>query len=320
MMRIPLFFNILLLSNILPAANSEPYRESFSDAQLPLKTVGRGACTIAGGFLLAQNAYACFGSPEAADYAIQFRAQTPEGEEQVQIWSGFRAYNRFDRYIFGMKGGLSDELYLSRMGYMGKDELLAVRNLDFHPETGVWYAFRINVCGNRIQIFLNDEALPRIDVTDRNAHLAPSGTVTLGGGWLPTRFDDLILTPLPADYLSGVERKEYTFGITAREKEEKRKKERAGYQPVRVPDLSPNRTTIGLDGQWLFKPAYEVSDEPALLQTDNDTDWHILNVPDFWNPIRIWLHGETFGPFPKGVSDKYYRRETERCENYTFDY
>lgn len=44
----------------------------------------------------------------------------------------------------------------------------------------------------------------------------------------------------------------------------------------------------------------------------------------FWNPIRIWLHGETMpsptGHQPKGVSDTYYQQETARCEGYTFDY
>lgn len=49
-----------------------------------------------------------------------------------------------------------------------------------------------------------------------------------------------------------------------------------------------------------------------------------MQVPNFWNPIRIWLHGETMptpnGPNPKGVSDTYYQQETDRCEGYTFDY
>lgn len=49
-----------------------------------------------------------------------------------------------------------------------------------------------------------------------------------------------------------------------------------------------------------------------------------MSVPNFWNPIRIWLHGETMpsptGAQPKGVSDTYYQQETERCEGYTFDY
>lgn len=41
-------------------------------------------------------------------------------------------------------------------------------------------------------------------------------------------------------------------------------------------------------------------------------------------PIRIWLHGESMssptGPQSKGVSDTYYQQESDRCENYTFEY
>jgi len=38
---------------------------------------------------------------------------------------------------------------------------------------------------------LNNEVLPRIDVTDSNSQLAPSGKVTLGGGWIKTNYADL---------------------------------------------------------------------------------------------------------------------------------
>ena len=56
------------------------------------------------------------------NYAVSFKARAPKDAEQVQIWAGFRANNRFDRYVVGIKGGLQDDLYLMRMGYMGTDE------------------------------------------------------------------------------------------------------------------------------------------------------------------------------------------------------
>ena len=92
-----------------------------------------------------------------------------------------------------------------------------------------------------------------------------------------------------------------------------------------VNDINPDRTEISLDGDWLFMPEYQLDDKAkAVSATTDDEDWHVMQVPNFWNPIRIWLHGETMptpnGPNPKGVSDTYYQQETDRCEGYTFDY
>ena len=65
-----------------------------------------------------------------------------------------------------------------RLGYMGTDEFLGVRPLGFHPVPGEWYNIKVEVCGNRIRVFLNNEKEPRIDVTDKNGNLAPAGQVT----------------------------------------------------------------------------------------------------------------------------------------------
>ena len=72
-------------------------------------------------------------------------------------------------------------------------------------------------------------------------------------------------------------------------------------------------------------PEYQQGDKTVATSPQADAqDWHVMSVPNFWTPIRIWLHGETMpspkGPQPKGVSDTYYQQETDRCENYTFDY
>jgi hypothetical protein len=207
------------------------------------------------------------------------------------------------------------------MGYMGTDEFLALRSLDFHPVPGTWYTFRIEVCDNRIRVFLNNESLPRIDVTDTNSRLAPSGKVTLGGGWLPAEYDDLVVKELPAGYFNNRPRKEYSVPIQPAEKEKKRAAERKAYHAVVINKLNSARTTVSLNGQWLFMPLYELADgQQAVSPATSDKNWHSMQVPDFWNPIRIWLHGETFGPHSKGASDVYFRKETERCENYTFDY
>jgi hypothetical protein len=70
---------------------------------------------------------------------VTFRARTPRDAGQVQLWAGFRAGNRFDRYILGLKGGLQDDIYLSRMGYMGTDELLDIRPVELKAK---WISVR----------------------------------------------------------------------------------------------------------------------------------------------------------------------------------
>jgi hypothetical protein len=297
------------------------YNENFETAPTSLSTIGRGCTRVDGGVLKSKGSYAVFGDTNLKDYRATFKARVPAGAEQVQIWAGFRAYNRFDRYVVGLKGGLQDDLYLSRMGYMGTDELLSLAQLDFHPETGKWYEFKIEVCGDRIRVFLNNETLPRIDVVDKNANLSPSGGITLGGGWIETEFDDLKIESLSATALDGVPATVYSFGLTNQQKATKRQAERATYKPVAVSALNRDRTEVCLNGNWLFIPDYEVKDAAAQAQPATaDDSWHVMSVPNFWNPIRIWLHGETMGKFPKGVSDTYYQKETDRCLSYTFDY
>ena len=309
----------------LPGHTQSQWQNDFSNQGEILKTVGRGECSIADGVFRSKGSYACFGNPEWKNYSMSFKARAPKGAEQVQIWAGFRAYNRFDRYVAGIKGGLQDDVYLMRTGYMGTDEFMGVRPLGFHPVPGEWYSMKVEVCGNRIRVFVNGEKEPYIDVVDKNANLVPSGEVTLGGGWIETEFDDLIVTLLPDNYLKNEKAPEYRMAATSQQKEAKRRRERANYKAVMVNDIKPDRTEISLDGDWLFMPEYQLDDKAkAVSATTDDEDWHVMQVPNFWNPIRIWLHGETMptpnGPNPKGVSDTYYQQETDRCEGYTFDY
>ena len=300
-------------------------KNDFSHSGQSLKVIGRGSCKVENGVLKSKDAYVCFGDPQWSNYVISFKARAPRSAEQVQIWAGFRAFNRNDRYVVGIKGGLQDDLYLSRMGYMGTDELMDLRPLGFHPVPGTWYDVKIEVCKNRIRVFVGDNKLPYIDVTDKNGNLAPSGEVTLGGGWIETEFDDLTITPVEDTYLNRTSKRTLSFKLTPKDKDSKRVKERAAYKPVTVDNLSGSRSEISLDGNWLFMPTYQLDDEAkAISAATDDQDWHVMSVPNFWNPVRIWLHGESMqsaaGRQAKGVSDTYFQQETDRCENYTFDY
>jgi len=313
----------LLLHILLAEVKAQPdfgSKESNTILNTKFETKGNGLCQLEKGLLITRDSYAEFGQSVWADYDIKFSARTPSTEKQVQIWAGFRAYNRDDRYVLGFRGGNQNSLYFARMGYMGADEFLALRMLDFKPSTGVWYHFRIRVRGNRFQVFLNNETLPRIDVKDKNNNLAPSGKITLGGGWIKTEYKDLSVSKPSAEPLSEAV-KEYTVIISATDKEKKRVTERASYQALQVKHLAAGRTAISLDGKWLFMPGYQLG-EPDIATSPavSDDDWHVMTVPSFWNPIRIWLHGEAFGNASKGTSDTYFRMETARCEGYTFDY
>ena len=320
------YIRVLLLSAIgiyySISLNAQTF--TFSQDGEKVRTVGRGDCHIANGVLHSRDNYALFGEETMKDYSFSFRARAPKEAEQVQIWAGFRAANRFDRYIVGLKGGLQDDIYLTRLGYRGTDEFLGVRPLRFHPVPGEWYKIRIVVSGQRIRVYVGDEVKPYIDVTDKNGQQCPSGFVTLGGGWIDTEFDDLIITPLDEDAFKGQPRNEFHQEMSAAQRELKRKKEREDYHPIEVKEINPGRTEISLDGNWLFMPEYQISDIKQAIDNNNDHEWHVMQVPNFWNPIRIWLHGETMatpnGHEAKGVSDTYYQAETERCENYTFDY
>ena len=306
--------------------HAQSLENDFSNKNEVLQTVGKGSCNIRDGVLYTKGNYALFGEPSWKNYTVSFKARAPKEAEQVQIWAGFRTHNRFDRYVLGIKGGLQDDIYLMRTGYMGTDEFMGVRPLGFHPEPGQWIDVKVEVCENRIRVFVNNSKKPYIDIEDKNGiGTAPTGEVALGGGWIATEFDDLKVTPLAPDALANIKVEEVRLGLNKKQKEAKRIEERAQYKGKKLESLAGPRTELSLDGDWLFMPTYQMDD--VAKATDiavSDEDWHVMNVPDFWSPIRIWLHGETMpspkGAQPKGVSDTYYQKETDRCENYTFDH
>ena len=316
----------ILWLSFMPWTNAQNLTNDFSDPTQSLTNVGRGSSFIDDGVLKNKGCYTLFGNPDWKNYTLSFRARAPKDAEQVQIWAGFRTRNRFDRYVLGIKGGLQDDVYLMRTGYMGTDELMGVRPLGFHPEPGQWIDVKVEVCGKRMRVFINNSRLPYIDVEDKNGwELAETGEIALGGGWIETEFDDLKVTPLADDALDNVKNQELNFSMSAAEKEAKRKKERSAYASKRLDKVNGARTEMSLDGDWLFMPTYQFDETAkAVDPAYADDDWHVMNVPDFWSPIRIWLHGETMpsprGAQPKGVSDTYYQKETDRCENYTFDH
>ena len=96
-------------------------------------------------------------------------------------------------------------------------------------------------------------------------------------------------------------------------KVEKRKRQRAAYAPVQLKNLSTPRQTIDLTGKWLFMPSQD-SKDPANPATA-DSSWHVLGVPQFWQPSEWWIYTSV-----NGTSHNWIRKEIERCDAFTFDY
>lgn len=168
--------------------------QSLPDWPENWSTIGRAqiqttpaSIIIAGGYAVNRNIL--------GDGEIAFRARAPLSANEVQIWAGFRYRDRESGYVFALRGGNDDDIYLARYAPNGGAEFLGFAPLDFKPEPGVWYRLRVVFCGKRIQIFLNDEKLPRLNVVDPQS-LWNTGNAFLGGGWLPAEFADLQIEPL----------------------------------------------------------------------------------------------------------------------------
>jgi len=261
------------------------------------------------------------------DAEITFRARAPLGAEQVQIWAGFRCRDRDSRYVVAVRGGNNNDLYLARYAPDGNAKFLGFAPLDFKPLPGTWYLLRIVTLGNRFQIFLNGEKIPRLNVEDQDA-LWDKGSVLVGGGWLPAEFAGLQVKPLtPEDKAAFLAIGNGHWTAPAVDKEALRKSQRTGYVPAKVASLGSPRTEISLDGNWLLLPDYQLAPGQKPIQPDfDDQNWHVMPVPSFWTPGLSWLHGETgfnqLGEFAatKGVAESLFVREIMRCDSYTFDW
>lgn len=231
----------------LPAtAGVDKTEIDFSSSAVHFEKVGRGVAEIKNGVFLTKDSYGLFGDPDLSDYEYSFRARSGDADEPVQIWSGFRGANHHDRYMIGVRGGLQDDIILMRLGYLGTEEFLGQRPLRFHPEPGEWYEIKVQVCGPRIRVFVGENDTPYLDMEDKNAGLIKSGGVILGGGWVETEFDDLRITPIPADALTGVKKSEFRRIVTDEMRNRKRMARREAYRPVTVAPLTEGRTRISL--------------------------------------------------------------------------
>lgn len=263
------------------------------------------------------------------DGEFRFRARAPQEIEQVQIWAGIRCLDRGRRYVFALRGGNNNDLYLARYAPDGGIKFLGIAPLEFHPEPGAWYTLRAVARKNRLQLYLNDETLPRINVVDEDA-LWSEGSVSLGGGWLPVEFSNAqtrTLTQADIATVDAIGDRVFHSEPASIDNERRRTQQRDAYRATNIASFDHPRTEVPLNGKWLFLPDQELSAPTTPQASDcDDGKWHLMDVPDFWKPSVSWLYGETGFPYldgvsaMKGISDNYYESEIKRLNNYTFDW
>lgn len=309
-------FSFLITFSTISAQN---YRFN----QTNWKKISRGELSYTNDSALMQDCYIVSEKIDLKDFEFSFTATVPASAKEVQIWSGFRFENRESRYALGLRGGNSNDLYLCRYSPEGRSKMLALAPVDFQIKKETKYNIKVVIYGNTIKVFLNNRSLPEISVKDEN--FIPKGKIVLGGGWTKTRYSNFtyeILTQEKFDKYKNLEPKEL-FPFDQKKKEKQRIAERKNYKPLVVKSVSDSEREISLDGKWLIKPDYEIKNkEEAISPEVNDEDWHLISVPDFWNPVTNWMHlQKTKMPHPgSGVSDKYWQKELARCADFTFDY
>lgn len=284
--------------------------------RIELRRVG-DAVRIADGFALH--------SRQIGNCEFSFSARAPEDVEEVQIWAGIRCRDRDSRYVFALRGGKNDDLYLARYAPDGQARFLGIAPLDFHPETGIWYKLRAVAEGNRIKIYLNDELLPRLSVED-DEPVWNEGGVSLGGAWLPAEYRDVAIKSIAENEpIGGADIR--TWQPAIRDKERQRAIERSAYHPIVLDSPQQPHQEFSLDGKWLFVPDQELPVKAQPQQENyDDSAWHVMDVPNFWTPSLTWLHGEIGFPelsgisSTKGIADRLWRAELKRLDSYTFDW
>src|SRR5882757_10820408 len=129
--------------------SSVPNRTSPSAETSLWKSYGRivlqhlqNSVIVQDGFTIEQRNY--------GDGDFSFDGRAPQGASEVQIWSGIKCRDRDSRYVFALRGGNNDDLYLARYGADGAAKFLGIAPLDFHPVPGDWYTLRAVTRGNRI--------------------------------------------------------------------------------------------------------------------------------------------------------------------------
>jgi len=262
------------------------------------------------------------------NYKLTLQARSSEGGVEGQIWVSFRFVDEWNRYALAIRGGLLNELILFRYNegdFPNPDVMcLKSRPLDFKFEAVKWYDIRIVCIGEMICVWVGDSKDPQIEVTDAKIK---NGGIALGGGYLKCQYRNVKVEKIDKvdDFRKQLQLVQSKAAKTERLKNEQAHREkvrieqRSKYKPVIVKDMNVARNEIDLCGKWLFMPDQNISDEAkAALPDFNDMNWHIMDVPNFWNQIAWWnMNSGQFGL--RGQDEVFRYAEAARTKGYTFD-
>jgi len=263
------------------------------------------------------------------NYRFSCKAKCVEGGEEGQIWLSVRYQNEWNRYAIAIRGGLLDEIALFRYreAYPPEAPVFCPLNvpLGFNFESNTWYDIIVEVNGSQIKIRVGDVNEFQIVYEDNSPLL--SGAVAIGGNYHLCQFDNVkvenVEKELSADSKHNfpvVSKEKVAERTKTVEKYQKRIKQRSEYKPVNTHISTVGRTEVSLDGKWLFMPEQNLAPKanPASPECSDD-DWHVMNVPGFWNQISWWIM--SFGPYGMtGQDTSFHHDEARRTAEYTFDY
>jgi hypothetical protein len=205
--------------------------------------------------------------------------------------------------------------------------------LDLEPGEYVFTLQHGDSYPSAVNVLYRQDALPLRSVAAAGQFKQVSGQVSVGKEGLTLKFTRPLAGPGTSLNWLVVEKRDHSSraesakgieveGVSA-EKAALKKAQRAKYVPVTVAPIQAGRTEVSLDGDWLLLPDYEFSKTKAPETVDaDDSDWHVMKVPDLWSPYAAWLFGEVINGMPrdKGASDTYYDYRHARVNALTFDW
>jgi hypothetical protein len=303
MKQILLLVVVIIIANMLQATT----QENVMDRSNWYK-VNRGDLSFYTDYLELKDCIVVYDNELENDFDITFEVSSYDNE--AQMWFGFGYKDRRNRYAIGLRGGNCQDIYFCEYKEMGKDKLINLLPQDNYLSNKRKYKVRLIRIAKQFQLIVDGESkfIKEIeeDLTDSKFYF--------GGGWTLNRFSSLAFNK-PTGFIPS------PVVVNEPSMTSKREEERKNYKPRIIRFNEEVRRIVDLSGQWLFLPDYEVTKDPSSRAVADDS-WHVMNVPDFWNPARNWLHlqDSNLAHPGSGVSDNYWQKEIERCENYTFDY
>ena len=269
----------------------------------------RSGATVVGKMLLWEG-------EEFGDGELMCGGRISDDARDGALWLRFRYRSDNEHYALALRGWPCNDLYLFRFGPRGGDKALAAEPLDFEPAPGSWYDLRVVCRGGKIDVFLGNELEPTLSVVDPEP--LGSGLAGVGGGYREAEYATLTVEPLaavpaPAVPPATVSERERRRQAAAQQRQ--RRQSRAQHRPVRLPQAGPGRQEVSLDGTWLFLPEQErVANKDPRDPKVGDGQWHGMQVPAFWTPVRWWMYAPG-----EGTSDRWDRMEQARMDALSFD-